>query len=585
MTKSILTIQRSRRVQYVLFLCTCVLMIWSAPAVAEDVTFPMPEDYLPSGKISEYLKDATTYLERNASSKFAPRVALDILMVADNVNDAALSNMMKARLLFEHCRSLQGTYVVSSFEDAKEFRNFLLKQADVRLKKDPAPLPRQFTRAVESGLRHFKSKLLDDGPFLIRAYCLADAVGADRITTIVLPALRKESSDDTTLAAVVRICLDKQASASEKVPRLHGKGKDAAFLERFYLSTLSPAEKKQPRIIRILVENAITSRDYEKAHLVMKSMPQEDQNDPQVLFWKGWVLFALHKDQQALDVLNEIVQEHRKSKWAKTAKMYVAGIRNFTYGRKVNGETVFALSEALQDGIGILQANVRYNHDSDNSETQRYSIYIGIAPEESRLEVMLHKNNVLFLAYRSTDVKSAIYLKDDDKILAFRTPGPIPAPSLSLTRGADGKFAFQGALAMESSIKRAGAKTSSLFDSPFLSTLEGIQSLLDWTTRRQGWVPHKPVTTNGSTAFVWHIPSTTSPVMKQLEYRVSADNTFSYMKYGAVCIEDLKYGPKASFKLRPPPWPQCPIEENEKFEFGAMMKLMGTAMELLHSKK
>ena len=565
-------------------LCACAIVAWSAPAVAAELTCPLPEDYLPSGRTADYLKEATTYLSRNASSKFAPRVALDLLMVAENAKSETVSNTMKALLLFEYGESLQGAYILTSFEDAGTFREFLLAQADRRLKSDPGQLPRHFTRAVANGLRHFEAKLLEGGPFLLKAYCLADAAGSEQVASVVLQALRREASDDDALAALMEVCIDTQTPTPEKVLRLHGLDGDAAFLKRFYLSTLSPTEGVQPGILRIRVENAINSRDYEEAKLLISSLPQEDREKPEVLFWKGWVLFALREEQHALDALDELVREHPTSEWAATAKTYGEGIRYMARGREENVKAILAISKALQEGVGILEAHGQYEHDPGKAEPQTYAIYVGIVPKENRLVVMLHRNGVLSLGYRSTDRRSAIYLKEGNTTLAFGSPGPIPAPSLSLTRGDDGAFSIQTGLAMESSIERAGAKASSLFDSPFLSTREGIQTLLEYTSRRYGWVPGKPVTVDGTSAFVWHVPSTTSSVMKKFEYRTSEDNRFSYMKYAGVCLESLKYGETSSFKLSPPPWPDSPVEESEKFDINAMMKLMGAAMELVQSK-
>ena len=93
-------------------------------------------------------------------------------------------------------------------------------------------------------------------------------------------------------------------------------------------------------------------------------------------------------------------------------------------------------------------------------------------------------------------------------------------------------------------------------------------------------MPEKPATKDGITSYIWHIPSVKSNALKQLEYRVSADNTFTYLKFAHVTVDDIKYGPKASLKLNPPAWPDCPIENNDKFDFAVMMKLMSSAMSI-----
>lgn len=570
---------------YLLFFCVLPFLAASTPATAQEATFPMSEDYLPSGKISEYLGDALNYLDRNRSGKFAPRVAFDLLMVANYISNRALSDVMKAFILFEHSQSLQSYYVLSSFKDVEDFREFLAKQADTRFKDYPTSFPRQFTYAVINGLRHFGSKLLENRSFLLRAYCFADLAGEKQIVNTILPMLRKESSDSTALASIINIYFDKELSATEKIVRLHGKGDDADFLEQLYLSRVSEEEKKQPDIIKILADNAIRSQEYQEAQLLIESMPKELHEDPQILFWKGWTLFSLEKDQQALNALAEITEKHQESEWATAAKEYAKGIRNYSEYQNANAEAILAMSKVIKAGIGMLQMNVNYVRGEETAKSHNYRAYVGIVPGENRLEASLYKDNNLFFGYRTTARNSAIYLKSEPKILAFRKQGPIPAPSLSLAREDNGTFTFEAGFAMESSMEGAGAKSSTLFNSPYLSTPEGVQTLLNYMTKRWGCVPNEPVTKNGITTFVWNIPSTDSPDIKQVEYRVSVTDVLTCVRYDKVGIADIKYGPEKSFQLDTPAWPKRPIEENEEFDFAAMMKLIGFAMEILKTEQ
>ncbi len=119
-----------------------------------------------------------------------------------------LNDKKRAVLLFEHARSLQAFYVGSGFNEAKDLRDFLKNQAKIKLKEDPASLSLQFTQAVEVGLDHFKEKLLEDGDFLLQAFGLADIAGADHISKIILPALRRECASNEDLSLVFNILQD-----------------------------------------------------------------------------------------------------------------------------------------------------------------------------------------------------------------------------------------------------------------------------------------------------------------------------------------------------------------------------------------
>jgi hypothetical protein len=585
MRKSIFTGHNLCRSGYLLFFCVVLFLVASTPATAQEATFPMSEDYLPLGKISEYLDDALNYLDRNHSGKFAPRVAFDLLMVSNYISNRALSEAMKAFLLFEHSQSLQSYYVLSSFKDVKDFREFLVEQADARFKDYPTSFPRQFTYAVISGLKHFGSTLLENRSFLLRAYCFADLAKEKQIANTILPLLRKESLDNTALASIINIYFDKRENATQKIVRLHGKGDDADFLEQLYLSRLSEEEKKQLEIIKILAENAIRSQAYQEAQLLIESMPKELHEDPQILFWKGWILFLLEKDQQALNTLAEITEKHQESEWAAAAKEYAKGILKYSEYQNANAEALLAISKVIKAGIGMLQVNLNYVCGEETAKSHNCRAYVGIVPGENRLEATLYKDNKLLFGYRTTARDSAIYLKSEPKILAFRKQGPIPAPSLSLTREDNGLFTFKAGFAIEPSMEGAGAKSSTLFNSPYLSTPEGVRTLLNYMTKRWGCVPNEPVTKNGITTFGWDIPSTDSPDMKQVEYRVSADDVLTYVRFDKVGIATLKYGPQKSFQLDPPAWPKAPIEEKDEFDFAAMIKLIELAMEIFKTEQ
>jgi len=572
------------RFRSVLMACMCLFVLPAFSANTETASFPLIEDYLLNGKVAEYLKEATAYLESNSSSKVAPRVAFDILMVAERLKNKNLSNQIKAILIFEYSQSIQGSYVLSSFKDAKEFRTFILSQAGLRLKKDPSSLPRKFTRVVINGLGYFKMELLEDRYFLLKAYCLAEAAEDEKVVGLLRSALTKEPSKKDAFDATMKICLDQTTDVAVKISNLHGKDKDAAFIEKFYLSTLSSDERKAPAIIRILAENAINAQDYEAAQLLINEMPLKDQSDPQILFWKGWALLAQKKDMDAVAVFGEITKLHPDNEWSKSAEMYIDGVRNITESQEANAITMLAVSKELREGIGVLQTTVRYEHEPKSGELEKFSLYIGMVPDSNHLELMLYKNNTLLIAYRTTDLVSSFYLKSDNKILTFNTPGPTPAPLLALSRDSDGKFSFTGNLAMETSIKKAGAKSSSLFDSPYLSTQTGVQILLDYMTRNKGWVPNKPLIKKGMTSYVWQIPSADSSTMELLEYRISEKSTLSHINFGSVRIEEIKYGAKDSFKLTPPPWPECPVEKHAKFGADVMVKVMGAVMSLLETK-
>ncbi len=529
-----------------------------------------------------YLREARGFLDRQPYSRFAPRVALDVLMVAERMSDRATVDAMKARLLFGYPQSLQASHVVSLFPDAKQFREFVMAQGSTRLKEAPGPLPEQFTRVVILGLRRFKDKLLANPLFLVQAHCFAAAAGAAQVVDAVTPALRKECSGSPELSEAVQVYSDSKRARVEKVTQLNGlDSKEARFLEYFYLSRLSAEERTSPKVVKIRVENAISDRDYATALALLESASDQFDGDPQILFWRAWTLFAQQRDAEALAVAEQITTQHADSDWAPAARAYAEGIRNFGgYGR-VNIDAILGVSRVFKAGVGVFELSVEYVTDSETKGPTTFTAYVGVVPDENRLEVCLHRDAALFLAYRTDAQSSAIFLEGEPEILMFTKPGPVPAPSLSLSRAADGKFSFNGNLAMGSSVKEAGATSSTLFDSPFLSTSEGIATLLAHGARRRGSVPCKPVDRDGGVAFSWLLPATDSATSQSLEFHISAEHRITRVSYGGFRIKSLNYGPRDSHELTPPAWPELPVRERGEFDISAMMKLIGAVGGLL----
>lgn len=564
----------------VFILIISVTIIFLAHAQAEDAVIPMPENYLPKEQISEYLQDAYAYLTQNASSPFSSRVALDILMVANRIGNKSLVEDMKVFLIFEHTQSLQGTHVLTTFKNAQEFRDFILEHVEDQLSKNPVTFPDMFAQIIESGLSYFKDQLLDDGNFLLISYCVTSAAGAGKTAQVLLPALVSLSQEDARLAGLMDICLDERNTAAEKIIKLHGQDEDTRLLETFYLSTLTESEKKQPSIRRILISNAIKAKDYKTAQSRIDAMPDSFVDDPQVLFWQGWVQYSLHKDMQALETFSKLNKKQPQNKWANTAIIFIEGIRNFERYNQSIARSLYAALNVLRNGIGILQAKVKFSTTSDEEGDQKYAVYIGLLPENNFLEMILYRNEKIILAYRTSRIDSAIYLASRKKIITFNEPAAIPVPSVSLLRDDDGVFTLNAGLELFSSINEAGLKTSSLFESPYLSTLDGIYDLVEHAARRHGWVPADPVTKNGSQIFIWQAASIDSPDLKTTACHISENAIIKQIQFDSFSIDDVQYSKKPTFKLSSPAWPPDPIERSETFSIPVFMEFMGMVIQL-----
>jgi len=569
-----------RSICLVCFVAVLLLAAPLPPACAQEAVFPLVEDYIVAGKLGQYIKDAMAYLRKYPSSRFAPRVAFDLMLIGQRTKKPKLVEDMRAYLVMDRPRSLQTSYVVAQFKKPAEFRQFVNKRMSVVFKKHPHLVPQSFIRAVEAGLGHFQAKLLDNTSFLLRTYCMAHIAGADKLSGSTLPVLRERIADSPELLAVLNTYTDDKLSMSQKVARLHNMRKqgDAKFLKRALLGQLSKDEKKKPDIVRTVVENAIGMRKYEDALSFGAAMPPAMRDEPQVMFWKAWTLFGLEKDAPAIEQLAELRKAHPKSEWASIAETYVDGIGHFGRRQKASADAILAVTRKARQGIGVFEARFTHKKENDDGETEVLNAYLGMVPGDDRFEMALHRNGRMSLGYHTSRTKAAFLVRSEAKTLKYTEPGPIPTPIVEVNRSPEGGFHVGAGLGMSTSMESAGRKASSAIRSPYLSTPEGLQELLDYTTRRQGWVPAEPVEKDGVTSYVWLIPATETPKLERLEFRVSG-NSLVYVEFDTFRLDSARYERKKSFDLAPPEWPKREAEMKDEFEPGTMFRLLGAVAE------
>ena len=132
------------------FLLTTVCF-WPAWISAQPQV-PIPEDYLPAGRTTDYLAAAQQFLDQHAGDRFAPRVAFDLYTVSSSMGRKDLSANARARLLFHYPQSFQAGYLFTTFKDAGDFRTFLNQQAEQHFETNPAGLPEKFCQVFKIGL-------------------------------------------------------------------------------------------------------------------------------------------------------------------------------------------------------------------------------------------------------------------------------------------------------------------------------------------------------------------------------------------------------------------------------------------------
>ena len=93
-----------------LFLC----LFWVTGLQAQ---VPIPEDYLPSGRVGEYVQAASSFLKNSPQDRFAPRVTFDLYTLFTSIGKTKEAEQLRGKLLMDYPLSFQAGYLITTFED------------------------------------------------------------------------------------------------------------------------------------------------------------------------------------------------------------------------------------------------------------------------------------------------------------------------------------------------------------------------------------------------------------------------------------------------------------------------------------
>ncbi len=564
--------------QHCLTLVCSLFMIHAVALSAQETTPPDLQTYLQSESVTDFIKTAQAFLETHPTSDDAPRVALDLLMVAERLGDASLGEKSKARLLFSYPRSIQTHHVLMGFADEEAFRTFLTAQVKERVSEGSRTLPGEYAKILQMAVKRFPTKLFDDAAFLIMTYCLAEAAGDTQICQALLPTLVGKASKQPKIAPVVGICLDTQRPLVDRIHQLHNtQSRYSRFPVHFYLTRLSEVEQQNPRIRRIGMEIAIQSRNYPQALEHHHHLAAPIQAQPQVMFWHAWALAGTQDDPQAREVLTTLIADHGQSVWAKPARTYLDGLQEFDARLTSQVTQLLNVTQRLKEDLSLLQATILLDRENGDG----FAIHVASNAKGNLFEIAIEKNGTLAVAYRTTLQDAMFYLPARAEIVRWPKAGPIPMPNITLDRQEDGPFVMNAQLGFEANLKQVGAKGLQILESPYLSTRTGLKALLDHGVRRGGLIPAAPEeSADGNTVYCWLRPQVDTPQLRPFTVTLTPDHRVAALATGSIRVTSLQYGAPGSFDLQPYTWPDLPQQDLEKADFTMILSMMGAVVDL-----
>ena len=546
---------------------------------------PIPEDYLPNGRVAEYVQAASKFLQSSPNDRFAPRVTFDLYTLFSSIGKTQEAEQLRSKLLLNYPHSFQAGYLITTFEDAGKFAKFLDSLIQSKFQEDPKSLPQSFCRLYKVGLQRFRGHkdLSENLPLLLKGYVLAQVAKEEDVEKQIRKnlAIKQIEVEDETQQEILVITLSRTFSLPERIQKLHeleGE-KLAGFLKTVYLEGLDPESAKLPAMQLIRIENQIEAKEFSDAIDLIEALPAESRNSLNVRYWKGFCFYALGKDAEALKEFGDIYNTDPNGIWSSTVKAFGEGILNVNEAMSQQADFLHRLFQSLLAETEVFQVKVVY--EQSQSEKPPLYVYLGIMPEQNFMEVSFTSGNELIFAYRTTNVDSTLYIQNEALIHHFPKPGPILSPTFDLKKDKDGGFQFSAEASMETNFSAAKKKSQKLLETPFLNSKAGIQELLNYSYRNQGICPLQPQKVGDEIIHVGLLANKRKPAVRNFKMIQDASGKLVRMEFPEIQLTDFQYGSSANVKLTPPAWPQKQVKKHDQLDISLFFQVFSVLSQLV----
>jgi hypothetical protein len=555
-------------------LVPALLAATAGPARGDDFYFP-PEHYgLP--RAHEFVAQAQQYLADHPSEENAPRAAFDLLMIATLTGKAALAQEMKARLLLDYTDSLHALYVLSSMGQVKEFHQLLGHVLQQHAGAWTTELCQRCCRAVRAAGRRFGAGVLSDEKFTLQCALVAHGAGDAQLLAACRGALANASAESKQIA---EIAFGSRSSDAQRIIDLHAVEDNATarVYEQHFYQRLPAAERHEPRMLRVAIEGRLAAARYNDALPLIEAL-LERESGAQPLFWRAWCLAATGREDQARPVLEEIASRHASSPWRESAHDLASRLESLDATLGEHATSLAATVVQLRDNEPQV-AEIRATFETKDG--RKLELYGAVETPRDHLEGVLLVDGTVVVAYRTSREGTRVFARGERQIVEYPGRGPVPAPQVSLTRGDDGQFRFAWSLPTGGGGVQQ-AKTA-LFQSPFLTTTDGLRALLEHTLLAKGWFPAGVVEEDGARRLEWSRPEADEPGRNSVSIHIDREGRIDRLQSSDGQLVQLRYGPAGAFERTPPAWPDLPVVRQDKMDPAVFLRVLAAAMSLFSS--
>ena len=575
----------------------------AATGSAED--FPLAEKLLPS----VFAKQALAWLQAHPTSRFGPRVALDLLVSANAAGDDMLAGKARAELLLEHPSSTQAAFLLSSYKQPNELADFLVSLFDANLDPCPAGFSPKFLRAVDRGCEHFHQQIFSHRGLALRvalltrrhprhrfreparAVLVAGSIGGRQATINAATAGMWQSEEEAIRAVSAVVVDDKPAARGgaivdsvtvETIERLHalGDNRTARIAERFLLGELPEATRALPALRKIEATNCIARDKLDEAAAVL----DQDWAGPADAEWL-WCRALCHARQgqrdlalTALESLEVLERERADSVLGEAGRALSRSLRANQHETQILARHLLTTIKEMEGGDWrLFEAEVGIN----NPRTHRpVNVYFALDLAADLLEVHLGDERRPVFAYRCDAGGTRVFVSGEPAISHFRQRMS-PQPTVSLRNGPNG-FKLLWNLNFGDTLRTVPQANKAFFDTVAHAGATGIAQAMGHV-HRMGWFLESVAEKEGELSIRAMRLGIDPLQIERCELQISpAERTLAF-RSRLVESTRLRHGPAAAFELTPPAWPDLPVVEKESADISIIAHALSAMGELFSS--
>lgn len=537
---------------------------------------PEPEDFIPEGQYTDYARIAQDFLRSQPDSPAAPRVALELLINAAEVQDQGTVLRMRKLLLAEYPDSAVSHFVITTlFRDGRDFAATMAEIAAEHFVTLPVDFPPKFDQAMKLGVSRFGASALGEGPSLEWTFVLCRLAGDQRLAEAAGQLLAAAGPAGDQWRQAVLIFLDGKSAPLDKLAKLHAltdRGA-AAIFEGFLLSRLSPDERSSAVAQEIDADDDLYNGNLAAAVPILTKL---NSNDTRLMFWRAWAAGATG-DTSADGMLKDLASSHSDDPWGKQAADLEPALAGVDSSLSKNVDAALNASRGLQNNLDLLQGTA----DFTRPDGVHVQLYVGYSAGKV-LDISGSSDGNPVFTYRATDQEAWLFLKGDSSIEHFKKPVLLYSPRLGLVRFGNGYTLRADLTHFTYSFDELATDLGAMLGSDIITTQPGLEDMMR-NLIRQGILPMPPAANaDGSVVYTWASPAVSTPDSRKISFTVDSTGAIVGCQFGDVHVTAIKYGRAGAFALSEPQMPSLPMKEMGQMESSSLQQALPVFFGLLY---